>query len=312
LAFVANGSHAIIYVDGSEDGIASFAGDIYTGTSNLLIGEVGGYSTTFNGSIDEVMVWNRSLSDQEIKSLYDASNFSYYRNFTTLSDSLHSFTAYAVDSAGNMNETETREASTGNTLYSCQTINTAGIYTLGQDITTSGSCFTISASNVTLDGNGYSITGDAGASDYGITTPSDSSLVNITIKNFGNIGNFTRGINLDMVNDSLIVNNTMISSVAENTYALYVQDGDSNRIENNTIEWNATGASKKSYGVYLYVSSGSYGNNNVSGNNMTLDSASSFAYGIYLGNLGTSNSNTIQDNTFDLDASSFAYGIYLN
>jgi len=185
--------------------------------------------------------------------------------------------------------------------------------TLQNDLSTTGTCFNITANNITIDGAGYSITGDGdSASDYGITTPADADLVNLTIKNFGNITKFGRGIYLDRVNDSLIVNNIMSSTIAQTTYAVYLQDGDSNVVANNSIDWNATGSSKNSYGVYLYTGSGSYGNNNVTNNNLTINSASSYAYGLYLSNLDTSNSNTVQSNTFDVDSiSSSAYGIYL-
>jgi parallel beta-helix repeat protein len=44
-------------------------------------------------------------------------------------------------------------------------------YDLLNDITTNGTCFTINASNITLDLNGFNITGDGGSSDYGIYSP---------------------------------------------------------------------------------------------------------------------------------------------
>jgi hypothetical protein len=62
----------------------------------------------FNGSIDEVMIFNRSLSAAEIQSLYNASAYKYQNNFTNLSYGTHRFTGYAVDIAGNKNQTETR------------------------------------------------------------------------------------------------------------------------------------------------------------------------------------------------------------
>ncbi|HLD55039.1 MAG TPA: LamG-like jellyroll fold domain-containing protein [Candidatus Nanoarchaeia archaeon] len=62
----------------------------------------------FNGSIDDVMIFNRALSTQEIQALYNAGSYRLYNNFTNLTDGDYTFKAYAYDEAGNMNFTETR------------------------------------------------------------------------------------------------------------------------------------------------------------------------------------------------------------
>ncbi|MBU0907387.1 MAG: LamG domain-containing protein, partial [Nanoarchaeota archaeon] len=46
-----------------------------------LIGAVKTTANTFNGSIDEVLIFNRSLSNQEILALYNATANQYYHNF---------------------------------------------------------------------------------------------------------------------------------------------------------------------------------------------------------------------------------------
>src|SRR3989339_600995 len=66
----------------------------------------GGYlptSNIWNGSIDDVMIFNRALSAQEIKALYNAGTNRLYNNFTNLTDGNYTFKAYAYDEAGNMN-----------------------------------------------------------------------------------------------------------------------------------------------------------------------------------------------------------------
>ncbi|MBX4196406.1 LamG domain-containing protein [Candidatus Pacearchaeota archaeon] len=60
----------------------------------------------WNGSLDEVIVFNRSLNNTEIGALYDATATQYTNNFTSLSAGDHTFTAYAVDMLGNKNQTE--------------------------------------------------------------------------------------------------------------------------------------------------------------------------------------------------------------
>jgi len=66
------------------------------------------FYTFFNGSIDDIMIFNRSLSASEISALYNAQASQYYNNFTSLGDGVHTFTAYSQDLAGNVNSTELR------------------------------------------------------------------------------------------------------------------------------------------------------------------------------------------------------------
>ncbi|MCA9485841.1 MAG: hypothetical protein KC506_03290 [Nanoarchaeota archaeon] len=63
---------------------------------------------SFNGSIDEVLVFNRALDSSEIGSLYDASATQYGHNFSSLAVGNYTFTGYAVDAQGNKNQTEER------------------------------------------------------------------------------------------------------------------------------------------------------------------------------------------------------------
>jgi len=74
---------------------------------NLSIGSnsLGGHK--FNGTIDEVLIFDRALSSDEIGSLYSSS--SYFVNFTNLSEGDYQFYAYTQDIAGNENKTETRK-----------------------------------------------------------------------------------------------------------------------------------------------------------------------------------------------------------
>ncbi|MFH1276346.1 MAG: NosD domain-containing protein [Candidatus Woesearchaeota archaeon] len=86
---------------------------------------------------------------------------------------------------------------------SCGTLNTDK--TLTSNITTTGTCFIINASNIILDGAGYTIIGNS--SDYGIDL---SGLDNVTIRNFGEISNFGAGVFAESTDNSTIINNTII------------------------------------------------------------------------------------------------------
>lgn len=55
------------------------------------------------------------------------------------------------------------------TINSCQTLSSPNTYyQLNQSINYNNTCFTISANNITLDCNGYQVTGNESANSYGI------------------------------------------------------------------------------------------------------------------------------------------------
>ncbi|MFH1802555.1 MAG: LamG domain-containing protein [archaeon] len=58
--------------------------------------------------VDEVLIFKRALSLVEVRALYNTSAFRYYNNFTGLPVGDHDFRGFAVDAAGNLNQTELR------------------------------------------------------------------------------------------------------------------------------------------------------------------------------------------------------------
>jgi len=57
----------------------------------------------FNGSIDEVKIFNRALSPEEINASYNNGLYRLYHNFTDLDNGVYNYSAYAIDTAGNLN-----------------------------------------------------------------------------------------------------------------------------------------------------------------------------------------------------------------
>lgn len=110
-----NGSYDFMYLDSSLVNSRSVSvsfntyQQIGTGFTTGCWGSSGW--RYFNGSIDEILFFNRTLSSQEVKALYNASANSYYNNFTNLSLGNHTFTAYAINSNGEKNITENRTIS---------------------------------------------------------------------------------------------------------------------------------------------------------------------------------------------------------
>jgi len=100
-----------IYVDGVDDTNSSVNhSDLITYQYNIparigmLYEDGDGYD--YNGTIDDVMIFNRSLSADEVRGLYANTSSRYLDvNFTNLTGSIHTFQAYTQDRAGNVNTT---------------------------------------------------------------------------------------------------------------------------------------------------------------------------------------------------------------
>jgi len=167
-------------------------------------------------------------------------------------------------------------------VTSCQNLSITGeSYILQNNIlATPATCFNITADDITLDGNGFTLDFGTGGIEerYGVDTVGGRN--NITIKNFGNITDYTTGINFDNLNNSLVINNT----VADNSDAIEIS-GNSN---NNTIINNNLGGSN-GFGVHISENSN---NNRIINNNISAN-----VIGIRL--ISASN-NIIENNTIDL------------
>jgi len=108
---------AKLYINGTEVNSTAFR----QGGNNspyLYIGSDwrGSRNHTTNGTIDEVRLWNISLSASHIKqhyfsnlNKYSADGWFFYSNQSNLSERTYNYQAFASDTAGNMNSTEIRE-----------------------------------------------------------------------------------------------------------------------------------------------------------------------------------------------------------
>jgi hypothetical protein len=82
------------------------------------------------------------------------------------------------------------------------------LYKLEQNIIASGTCLNITTDNVTLEGNGFNLTGSQeGSGIYSFNTK------NLKVYNFDEISNFSSDITLKSSNNSLIYNITSNSSL---------------------------------------------------------------------------------------------------
>ncbi len=184
---------------------------------------------------------------------------------------------------GNVNVTAIPKVSVcgcqgANYLFNCSnTVNES--CTLNCNLNSSGTCFTIGADNIVIDGKGFLINGSG--SGTGI---SSSGFSNITIKNC-DIRWFQTGIYFENSEDNLILNNTLMyngiisidntgihfnhvndssiigNTVSSNDFGINLDYSSDNNITNNTVNNNGKG-------IHIFASSGNtVDNNNVSSNN---------------------------------------------
>jgi parallel beta-helix repeat protein len=76
VTITAGGGYARLYVNGIEEGTAAPITIVNSiGTEYYIGSDAMNYAGYFNGSIDEVMIWNRSLSAQEVSDLYNMTKY---------------------------------------------------------------------------------------------------------------------------------------------------------------------------------------------------------------------------------------------
>jgi len=113
-----NGTTMSLYIDGVLNATASEAGDAMTDPDMII----GAWDTTkyfFNGSIDEVFIYNRGMNANEVKQLYMSNlramgdfEWYFYANESGLTPGTYNYSALVCDNLGtfpgNCNSTETR------------------------------------------------------------------------------------------------------------------------------------------------------------------------------------------------------------
>jgi len=144
---------------------------------------------------------------------------------------------------------------TRTSLSACQNLSTPGKhYRLTQDVQNDSTCFTITADNITLDCDGYQITGnETPTGDFSYSGFNITNTLNTTINNC-TIINFTYGIYMYNANVSYLTNLTVINNTGS---GIYLTDSHNNTIKTSTIKDNP------GYGVIFY----NMGNNNIFENN---------------------------------------------
>ena len=174
-------------------------------------------------------------------------------------------------------------------ISSCQNLNSANtVYTLTQNVSSSGTCFNVIMNNVTLDCQGYIISGNGAG--YGINS---SGYSVITIKSCI-VQNFTSGIYFSSSTNNTVYNNTIFNmngikgtDSGDSTpggsggvgSGIYLSSTNSSNISSNIISSITGGKGGNGGGQFMGYVAGSGG----------------ISAGIYL---TSSNNNTLSSNNF--------------
>ena len=67
-----NGSRTALYIDGVANATVSMLGTLYQSPEKVMIGKTTNNAFGFSGKIDEMGIWNRTLSASEITELYNS------------------------------------------------------------------------------------------------------------------------------------------------------------------------------------------------------------------------------------------------
>ncbi|MDY6966369.1 MAG: LamG-like jellyroll fold domain-containing protein [Halobacteriota archaeon] len=216
-----DGTTMKIYIDGvldpntatAPDGIHPSVADLHIGAWHYGVSEIDSY---FNGTIDEVKLFNRALSHDEVNASYNAGLNRLFNNFTGLSNGDHSYKAYLVSSDGTVASTEERTITVdvgGTSSYVPPTPtdleNTTGNFWVNHTWSM-GSGNVTDSFNVSIDGTWYNGTTDTYYNHTGLS-PHGNSEVIIYARNDSGDGTLSEDYLTDTVylpNNPITITNT--------------------------------------------------------------------------------------------------------
>jgi hypothetical protein len=169
-------------------GIFDSTSSLFSNITNLFLGRY------FNGSIDDVMIFNRSLTSDEVKALYNATALNYYSNF---SEGVHSYEAYTQDFAGNINmssvdfEVDLHPEISINTVQETNTtdvINVNGRIAFVDGVDVANNLFYMRLNDVLVSSDEYNYSSFSSGTGTGVNISSNVSL-NLSLQS--SITNYT-------------------------------------------------------------------------------------------------------------------------
>ena len=218
-----------------------------------------------------------------------------------LQDGQHNYTVYAIDEAGNYNTSGERNFIVDVNI-DCGTLNSANtVYTLTGNVSSTGTCFTITQPNITLDCNGYWINyTTSGIAGYGVYTDQFNSTVkncNIILGDWSSgASDDNNGIYLNEADNTTIFNNYVKTN---NSAAIFLEgEANFNNVTNNT-------AYSGLHGIDIQ------GHNNYISDNFANSSGVYYSFSSAMTIYGGQN-NTLINNTLDARYASLGLGNFAN
>ncbi|MFA6328553.1 MAG: LamG-like jellyroll fold domain-containing protein, partial [Candidatus Micrarchaeia archaeon] len=226
---VRNTTNVSLYLNGVYEGAGSLGANA---TSPFSIGDYYAHSGNykFTGTIDQVAIYPRALSAQEIAAQY-ALNYN-----VMMPDELEGGQSWKVEATASdgFDSSAPMNSSTSTVKAGCGVLKVANrVVTLVENLSSSGTCFNVTAQNVTINCNGYSITGTNTTNTSGIY----SNQFNTTIKNC-NIRSFGAGIYFSGATNGTIINDTVSETLAysaPNGMGIYLDSGSNYNTITNTV-----------------------------------------------------------------------------
>jgi parallel beta-helix repeat protein len=183
-------------------------------------------------------------------------------------------------------------AASAATTVSCgSTISTAGSYALAANCSAG---ITITASDVTLNLNGHTMTGAGGFSDGVVVDDSGGAVRGVTIQGPGKITGYDIGVEIGGGGGGGGVSGSSVSGLTftNNAWGIQLNSGSGNTVSGNTAKDNLVG------GIVLWAENGDTISANAANNN------SAIGIDVAVGSTG----NTVSDNAANNDG----FGIVVN
>lgn len=258
-----DGSSSASGVNLYVDGVASaktilnngLTGTILSANTTRVGQRSGDNAFPFNGTMDELRVWNRTLSADEIKELYyanlrkiDVDKWELYVNQSGYGNGTYTYQAFASQNATRFGQTEQRILYVN--MDACRIITSTT--TMIGGAVSNETCFTINADNLVFDCAGYPVYYDTSGIDsrYAFDI---SHRKNVTVKNCitqkgANAGSHGYGINALNSTELILVNNSISTMGDNNNYGLSLRGSANNTVVNNSI---STSGGMNNHGIYL-------------------------------------------------------------
>jgi parallel beta-helix repeat protein len=179
-------------------------------------------------------------------------------------------------------------------------ITQPGSYYLVSNLHSTNHGIEVQTSGVTLDLNGFSITGDGGTSDYGITVETHIAIDKVTIGG-GTISGFGAGLQCKNMNNSQIKDLV----VSDNKYGIFFSGSNSGACNGNSLT-DCIISENDEWGLRLFGTQGECNGNRITG--CTISGNGSYGVWLYNGTGGQCDGNLLQGNQVIMNTDR---GIYL-